>query len=157
MKALKTRWLPKLINKVSFVSHSVPEECPEAVRDVIVACRASDPAARPSARDVFDKLSAAAGLGVSPRPPSRLSGMQPRSRPTWAPPEHPRGEEVPSSTAALHVSFAEAQSVAPSPRHGRAAGLPPRPMGGAHQHAAPPPWVRSERDMQLAYFRASSL
>ena len=40
------------------VGARVPEECPEEVRAVIASCRATTPADRPTARQVFDRLRA---------------------------------------------------------------------------------------------------
>lgn len=86
---------------------SVPEECPEAVRDVIMACRASDPADRPTAKEVFRRLSTV----VHPNRPRAAGSILSSSlwnpqnsyhgRPPWAPPEHADGEENPSFMACI--------------------------------------------------------
>ena len=87
----------------------VPEECPAEIRDVIMACRASNPVDRPTAREVFRRLSAVIHPN-RPRPASSIlssssmwsSQTSFHGRPSWAPPEHAEGEENPSFMACIH-------------------------------------------------------
>jgi len=51
--------------------YRVPEECPAEVRDVIMACRASSPVDRPTAKQVFQRLSAVVHRD-RPRPASSM-------------------------------------------------------------------------------------
>ena len=43
----------------------VPQECPQEVKDIVTHCRASEPASRPSARQVFARLSHSVQLASS--------------------------------------------------------------------------------------------
>lgn len=98
----------------------MPEECPEEVKDVIMACRASNPADRPTAREVFHRLSTAINPN-RPRPASSIlssslwSGQNSfHGRPSWAPPEHADGEEHPSFMACIHENSPADVSIDPS-------------------------------------------
>lgn len=87
----------------------VPEECPAEIRDVIMACRASLPSDRPTAREVFQRLSAVIHPN-RPRPASSILSSSSiwsaqnafHGRPSWAPPEHAEGEEQPSFMACIY-------------------------------------------------------
>jgi hypothetical protein len=109
------------------------------VRDVIMACRASMPCDRPTAKEVFRRLSAVVHQN-RPRPASSNLGSPSvwsqqttpfHGKPSWAPPEHADGEENPSFMACIYenkpadVSKLDGGSLHPQIQNGRGKKLPP--------------------------------
>ncbi|GAB4822983.1 hypothetical protein N2152v2_010029 [Parachlorella kessleri] len=110
----------------------VPEDCPQEVMDLCVACTASDPEARPSAREIVEQLSsltgASPGLGrglgrvsegqegsVTPSAAGSAAGEQEERQAIIAEAATPAGDAAPAGAAPLAAPAVAAPPAAAPP------------------------------------------